>query len=141
MIVFGGQNNANLGCGISSVNTGRRYEPDLDTWNPMADAPLGSSLSGPAAIWSGDRMITWLDDVGGRYDPVMDLWQGVSSDMDRHPDDCLGRRFCGTARHGRYLRPALRHDALTITLPGSHRPVAAPGLQQTSRLIGIGYYG
>jgi hypothetical protein len=46
----------------------------------MADAPLGSSLSGPAAIWSGDRMITWLDDVGGRYDPVMDLWQGVSSD-------------------------------------------------------------
>lgn len=80
MIVFGGQNDANLGCGISSVNTGRRYNPDSDTWLPMADAPLGSSLSGPAAVWSGDRMIVWFDDGGGRYDPIMDLWHGVSID-------------------------------------------------------------
>ena len=80
MIVFGGQNNTNFACGILSVNTGRRYDPVSNTWNPMADAPLGSSSSGPAAIWSGDRMITWFDNVGGRYDPVTDLWQGVSID-------------------------------------------------------------
>jgi N-acetylneuraminic acid mutarotase len=80
MIIFGGQTTAGLACGMSSVNTGRRYEPSTDTWSLMSDAPLASSLAGPVAIWSGDRMIAWFDDSGGRYEPITDVWENVSAD-------------------------------------------------------------
>ena len=80
MLVFGGQTNFNLGCDLSSVNTGGRYSPGSNSWSAMAAAPLGSSFSGPRAVWSGNRMIAWLGDGGGRYDPATDVWQGISID-------------------------------------------------------------
>jgi N-acetylneuraminic acid mutarotase len=80
MILFGGQTGTSLACGISSVNSGARYDPDTDTWLAITAAPVASTLAGPAAIWSGDRMITWFDDMGGRYDPVTNVWSGVSSE-------------------------------------------------------------
>jgi N-acetylneuraminic acid mutarotase len=80
MIVFGGQHDAALGCGLASINTGKRFDPATDTWIAMADAPFSSSLGGPAAVWSGSRMITWFDHMGGRYAPVANAWQGVSTD-------------------------------------------------------------
>lgn len=80
MIIFGGQTNTNLGCDLSSTMTGNRFEATTNTWSAMSDAPVSSSLAGPVAIWSGDRMITWFDNVGGRYDPLTDIWQGVSTD-------------------------------------------------------------
>ncbi len=80
MIVFGGQTGTGLACGESSTNTGARYNPDSDTWSAIADAPVGSSLSGPAAVWTGNRLITWFDNAGGRYDPVTNVWQGISGD-------------------------------------------------------------
>ncbi len=80
MIIFGGQTNTGLACRISSVMTGNRYDPDTDSWSPMSDAPVSSSLAGAVAIWSGDRLITWFDNAGGRYDPLGDIWQGISTD-------------------------------------------------------------
>lgn len=80
MIIFGGQTDFTLGCGLSSTMTGYRFDVASNTWATMQDAPFSSSLAGPAAIWSGDQMIAWFDNVGGRYDPVTDIWQGVSTD-------------------------------------------------------------
>jgi hypothetical protein len=80
MIIFGGQTNTMLGCGISSTMTGYRFDVAANVWRAMSDAPLSSSFAGPAAIWSGNRMITWFDNAGGRYDPATDFWQGVSTD-------------------------------------------------------------
>lgn len=80
MIIFGGQINNTIGCGISSTMTGYRFDVTANAWSAISDAPLSSSLAGPAAIWSGNRMITWFDDAGGRYDPVTDIWQGASID-------------------------------------------------------------
>ncbi len=78
MIVFGGQTDVGLACELSSVNTGKRYDPGTDTWTSMADAPIGASY-GPSAVWTGDRMIGWLGEAFGRYDPVSNTWQGVST--------------------------------------------------------------
>lgn len=80
MIIFGGQTNTDLACGLSSTATVYQFDVIANIWSAMNDAPLSSSLAGPAAIWSGNRMITWFDNVGGRYDPVTDIWQGVSTD-------------------------------------------------------------
>lgn len=80
MIVYGGQTDPGLACSISSVMTGGRYDPATDSWRTISNSPLNSTLSGPSGIWSGDRLITWFDNMGARYDPVTDLWQGVSTD-------------------------------------------------------------
>lgn len=79
MIVFGGQINFSLACGMSSTGTGARYVPATDTWIPIATAPVASTLAGAPAIWSGTRMITWFESQGGRYDPATNAWSGVSS--------------------------------------------------------------
>jgi hypothetical protein len=98
MIIFGGQTNTYLGCGISSNNSGTAYDPATDTWTEIADAPVSSSVSGPKAIWSGDRIITWFDNAGARYDPASDTWQGVS--MDGAPSS---RRFHTLVWTGAYM--------------------------------------
>jgi len=94
MLVFGGQTNFNLGCDLSSVNTGGRYNPGSDSWSAMAAAAFGSSFAGPRAVWSGTRMITWLGDAGERYDPVANTWQGVS--MDNAPPTSNGHTVVWT---------------------------------------------
>jgi N-acetylneuraminic acid mutarotase len=79
MILFGGQLDTGLGCGISTVGTGARFVPASDTWNAMATAPVSSSMAGAAAVWTGSRLITWLDTAGARYDPVANTWSGMTA--------------------------------------------------------------
>ena len=80
MIIFGGQTNAGLACFLSSDATGARYNPATDSWNPITNAPISSSISSVRSIWSGDRLITWFDNAGARYNPVNNTWVGVSAD-------------------------------------------------------------
>jgi N-acetylneuraminic acid mutarotase len=78
MIVFGGQLDRFLACGTSSTGTGARYDPLADAWNPIAAAPVSSTLSGAPAVWTGSQMITWFDG-GARYNFATDTWNGVST--------------------------------------------------------------
>lgn len=79
MIVFGGQTNTSLACGISSTGTGGRYDPATDTWNPMATASVSSTLSSAPAVWTGSQLITWFESGGARYNFATDTWNGMSS--------------------------------------------------------------
>ncbi len=81
MIIWGG---AALGP-ANRLNTGGRYNPITDTWQPTSttDAPAGRSAH--EAVWTGSRMIIWggFDgstslNTGGRYDPVADTWLATS---------------------------------------------------------------
>jgi len=76
MIVFGGQTDMHLACGLSSTNVGSRYNPETDTWNPIKAAPL--SISSAPTVWSGTQMITCCEDGGARYNPVSDSWNAIS---------------------------------------------------------------
>ncbi len=80
MIIFGGQTDPSIGCGLSSTNTGYRFDVTANVWSAMSDAVISSSFAGPAAVWSGDQMISWFDNVGGRYYPTTDTWQGISTE-------------------------------------------------------------
>ena len=82
MIVWGGETYLQ-GPG---VNTGSRYDPINDVWNPT------STINGPtprrwhSAVWTGTEMIVWggfsgssLLNTGGRYNPNTDTWLPMST--------------------------------------------------------------
>jgi len=65
------------------LQTGARYDPAANTWQPttLTNAPAGRQFH--SAVWTGARMIVWggrssgAGDVlqsGGRYDPSSDSW-------------------------------------------------------------------
>jgi N-acetylneuraminic acid mutarotase len=72
------------------TQTGGRYDPIRDTWNPTSTAgnvPLWRV--GHTAVWTGEQMIVWggyvggsqnngLTDTGGRYQPSTDTWEATS---------------------------------------------------------------
>jgi len=72
-------------------NDGARYDPETDSWKPMAACPELGPRYDAAAIWTGAEMIVWggglrtgrdiqdqapylTYDTGARYDPVRDRW-------------------------------------------------------------------
>jgi len=92
MVIWGGSDGGAYG-------DGARYNPATDTWAPMtlSGAPAARELA--TAVWSGSRMIVWGGgynyyfpgdiysppssgfapiSTGGRYDPVNNVWSGVS---------------------------------------------------------------
>jgi len=82
MIVWGG-----AFTGGGRMNTGARYNPATDTWQPIAvgvNTPSARSLH--TAIWTGTRMVVWGGqdaagqlNSGGRYDPATDTWSPTST--------------------------------------------------------------
>ncbi|NNC78179.1 MAG: hypothetical protein HKN77_09475 [Woeseiaceae bacterium] len=80
MLIFGGQNNNNLGCGTSTTNALAAYDPATDTWTDLVDAPVASTIAGSRAIWTGDTMIVWFETTGARYDVISDSWSGIDPD-------------------------------------------------------------
>lgn len=78
---------------------GGRYDPQTDTWTPVAfgpEGPTGRSLYGE--VWTGSHLIVWggrdsaYTDTGGllnsgsRYDPMTDSWSettGIGAPMPR----------------------------------------------------------
>jgi N-acetylneuraminic acid mutarotase len=82
MIVWGGVGD---GTANSGINTGRRYDPAIDDWEPIttAGAPPGSWDA--SIVWSGTEMIvhggqsgTLVRDTGGMYNPMTDSWTPVT---------------------------------------------------------------
>lgn len=69
------------------LNTGGRYDPATDTWQPISKRGAPSERAWNSAVWTGTEMIIWgggnesevLKD-GGRYDPATDTWKPMSQD-------------------------------------------------------------
>ncbi len=81
MVIWGG-----ITLGTGYLNTGGRYDPASDTWQPtsIAGAPQGRYHHG--SVWTGSEMIVWggrdglsFFGSGGRYDPATDLWTPTSA--------------------------------------------------------------
>ncbi|MCI0447133.1 hypothetical protein L0152_28490, partial [bacterium] len=85
MIIFGGC--VDHDCSVH-VNTGGKYDPQVDAWSAtdLATAPSGRSFH--TAVWTGSEMIVWagcvsgeceiVTNTGGRYDPGTDSWIATS---------------------------------------------------------------
>jgi N-acetylneuraminic acid mutarotase len=83
MIVWGGRQSTG-----AYFNSGGRYDPLTDSWQPTSVAgSVPSGREGSAAVWTGTEMIVWggrrLYDPpvnnGGRYNPASDTWLPTSS--------------------------------------------------------------
>ncbi len=83
MIAWGGEGAAGGNVGISG---GGRYDPEADTWRPMATTGQPSPRLWHTAVWTGREMLVWggasretaaLND-GARYNPATDRWTLIS---------------------------------------------------------------
>lgn len=84
MLVFGGQGTL-PGCeGQCPLGDGASYDPDTNTWAPLASSPIGPR-HGHGAVFLQARMVVWggagaggaaLGD-GASYDPVTDTWAAL----------------------------------------------------------------
>ncbi|MDD5223898.1 MAG: hypothetical protein PHE84_07895 [bacterium] len=81
MIVWGGLDQT-----YYYANDGGRYDPALDSWEPISttDAPTGRENH--SVVWTGYQMIVWGGDDGynyfndgGLYDPDQDTWKPVTT--------------------------------------------------------------
>ena len=83
MIVWGGETGNNAGF----LNSGGRYDPVKDTWQPTSLVNAPSPRAGATAVWDDAEnvMLVWggrgaggLLDTGGRYDPATNAWTSMS---------------------------------------------------------------
>lgn len=78
MIIWGGfsrQSNSNL-------NSGGRYRPDLDAWQPVSQTLAPTARDRHTAVWTGSEMLIWGGRnaaPGGRYSPVTNSWVGMTT--------------------------------------------------------------
>ncbi len=72
MIVWGGYDGTNY------VNTGARYNPATDTWQPVSTNGAPPAMTA-RAVWTGTEMIVWGAGAGGRYNPATDSWRPIST--------------------------------------------------------------
>ena len=76
MIIWGGS-------GGGSQLPGARYNPQSDSWTPMATDFQPPSVADKSAVWTGSRMLVWggisgAQNPGGQYNPSTDSWQRTS---------------------------------------------------------------
>ncbi|HYE16287.1 MAG TPA: carboxypeptidase regulatory-like domain-containing protein [Pyrinomonadaceae bacterium] len=75
----------------SGTNAGGRYNPETDTWRPMATAGAPEMRLWNSAVWTGSEMVIWGGmgsatdasrwlNTGARYNPVSDTWQPTSTE-------------------------------------------------------------
>jgi Protein metal binding site. len=77
MLIWGGS--------PGDLDTGGRYDPIADAWEPISSAGAPSGRSRHTAVWTGSRMVVWGGsnasgrlNTGGRYEPVSDSWMPVT---------------------------------------------------------------
>jgi len=85
MIVWGG---VEFGTGVY-FNTGGRYNPVSDTWQPTTAAGAPTGRTGHRAVWTGNEMVVWggwvyfptpvYFNTGGRYNPATNTWLPTST--------------------------------------------------------------
>ncbi|MBI3449367.1 MAG: PxKF domain-containing protein [Acidobacteria bacterium] len=84
MIVWGGEDAS------TAFNDGYAYNPRTDTWRPIATPSFLAPRALHTAVWTGDRLLVWggkagagngttLFGDGGRYDPVNDTWEAITT--------------------------------------------------------------
>ncbi|MEZ4867554.1 MAG: C13 family peptidase [Caldilineaceae bacterium] len=85
MLIWGGETAEG---GFATTNTGGRYNPATDTWQPISTVNAPSKRRFHTAIWTGTEMIVWGGEAGnsgpvfnngGRYNPATDSWQPLST--------------------------------------------------------------
>lgn len=89
MVVWGGVGNGATPSSVGTLlNTGARYDPVSDVWQPIAMTGAPAARAGATAVWSGNEMIVWGGSVGsggvyvntgGRYNPDTDSWTPVAT--------------------------------------------------------------
>ena len=86
MIVWGGYNHTNE---FDCYGDGGIYYPATDLWTPVATVGAPGRRRFHSAVWTGTKMIVWggrdedapqTYDDGGRYDPLLNSWQSVTTD-------------------------------------------------------------
>jgi len=93
MIVWGGEGTLQTPTGyqFSYKDDGAAYDPDTDTWTPLATAGSGGPRSQHTAVWTGTRLIVWGGRVpnptsanaletnsGSSFDPINNEWTPIS---------------------------------------------------------------
>jgi hypothetical protein len=81
MLVWGG---SSAWSGGHPLKDGAAYDPETDTWRPLADGPFDAWEAGAASVWTGDELIV----IGlapnppaserqpmASYDPETDVWR------------------------------------------------------------------
>ncbi|MBN2381738.1 hypothetical protein JXQ70_02550 [bacterium] len=78
MIVWGGFTTSSKG---ALLNTGGRYNPTNDAWEPTSLQNAPTPTAWHTAVWTGQEMITWgyKEIPGGRYNPANDSWTSIST--------------------------------------------------------------
>jgi N-acetylneuraminic acid mutarotase len=81
MIVWGGRDVS----AVTAFNTGGRYDPAANTWQPTATVPASQARFDHTAVWTGTQMIVWGGtngttylNTGLRYVPSTDRWRTTS---------------------------------------------------------------
>jgi N-acetylneuraminic acid mutarotase len=82
MIVWGGMADS---FGDVPLNTGGRYDPSTDNWQPTSVAGAPSARWFHPAVWSGSEMIVWggrlqsgaPSSTGARYNAATDTWSPI----------------------------------------------------------------
>jgi N-acetylneuraminic acid mutarotase len=68
LLVFGG-----AGPDGDSINDGAAYNPDTDTWRPIAPAP-NPAPDGSSSVWTETELFVWGPSPGARYNPATNTW-------------------------------------------------------------------
>jgi hypothetical protein len=83
MIVWGGYFNDGVG---HFYNTGRRYDPGIDTWIATTTTNAALGRENHSAVWTGSEVIVWGGhdgssnfNTGGRYNPGTDSWAAATT--------------------------------------------------------------
>jgi hypothetical protein len=84
MLVWGG---TSAWSGGRPLEDGAAYDPETDTWRPLADGPFGAWDFGAASVWTGDELVV----IGvqpdppaserkpmAAYDPATDEWRELA---------------------------------------------------------------
>jgi hypothetical protein len=73
-------------CGSGGLNSGGRYNPSTDTWEPTSTGTnCPSSREYCTVVWTGTEMIVWggyksaFLNTGGKYNPASDTWTATSA--------------------------------------------------------------
>ncbi len=80
MLVWGGEAVNQL------MDSGGRYDPAEDAWQPMSTTGSPGGRSEQSAVWTGAELILWgghsgaaFRSDGRRYDPAHDAWTALSN--------------------------------------------------------------
>jgi N-acetylneuraminic acid mutarotase len=81
MVIWGGCRFSNDVCSATALgNSGGRYDPSTDSWQPTSTAGAPEPRLDHTAVWTGTEMIVWggigaaVYANGARYNPVANTW-------------------------------------------------------------------